>query len=466
MLYGPNTNVGSNSVIFMLEAQAHYIVRALKHMRRRRQVVHRGAARRRWPTSSPRSTAGCRARCGLTRCSNYFRAANGRVVTQWPRSARDFWGMTRRFRAARLHVRAAAAARPTSRSTRPGVGEAVRTAALRSPTACDPALRHFAEARTDLSPGVAWRRAGLAEPAARRDAAMTVDTAGVEIERREVRVEAGRVMTVRIYRGGPSPAPAVIYCHGGAFVLGNLDTDHRQCVEFARRAQCTVVSVDYRLAPEHPYPAGFDDALAVLEWVAAEADGARHRRRAAGGRGQQRRGSAGGRAGSARRRRVGAAGCFPDAASAGARRPADPVEGGVHHHSGVRRTCRGADVAALLAGEHRCPPRPCPRARGRVGRAASGIDHLLGTRPAARRSHRLRAATDVGRRAPPNCTSSPAPATDSTRWSRNGRPARQLFAIQGAALRRALHCDAALRQRRTRRAPGRSPRGRCRCWPG
>ena len=43
MLYGPNTNVGSNSVIFMLEAQARYIVRALKHMRRRRQVLHRGA---------------------------------------------------------------------------------------------------------------------------------------------------------------------------------------------------------------------------------------------------------------------------------------------------------------------------------------------------------------------------------------------------------------------------------------
>jgi acetyl esterase/lipase len=60
----------------------------------------------------------------------------------------------------------------------------------------------------------------------------------------------------------------VIYCHSGAFVLGNLDTDHRQCVEFARRGWCTVVSVDYRLAPEHPCPAAFDDALAVMNWVA------------------------------------------------------------------------------------------------------------------------------------------------------------------------------------------------------
>ncbi len=98
MLYGPNTNVGSNSVIFMLEAQAHYIVRALKHMRRRNKnyievrsdVVARFLAK---------VDVWMQTTVWLTRCSNYFRAANGRVVTQWPRSARDFWGLTRWFRA-------------------------------------------------------------------------------------------------------------------------------------------------------------------------------------------------------------------------------------------------------------------------------------------------------------------------------------------------------------------------------
>jgi cyclohexanone monooxygenase len=99
MLYGPNTNVGSNSVIFMLEAQARYIVRALKYMRRKRK-----------PYVSVRTTTmtdflskideWMEGTVWLTRCSNYFRAANGRVVTQWPRSARAFWGMTRRFRPA------------------------------------------------------------------------------------------------------------------------------------------------------------------------------------------------------------------------------------------------------------------------------------------------------------------------------------------------------------------------------
>ncbi|WP_240761094.1 alpha/beta hydrolase [Mycolicibacterium sp. CR10] len=134
----------------------------------------------------------------------------------------------------------------------------------------DPALRHLAAARTDLSPAVLGAvRDSLNQR--RADTAMAVETVGVEIEQRDVAVDADRAVTVRIYRGGPAPSPAVIYCHGGAFVLGNLDTDHRQCVEFARRGRCTVISVDYRLAPEHPFPAAMDDALAVLHWAAASA---------------------------------------------------------------------------------------------------------------------------------------------------------------------------------------------------
>ena len=102
MLYGPNTNVGSNSVIFMLEAQARYIVRALKYMRRKNKSLHRACARAladfvakidRWMVGT----------VWTTQCSNYFRAANGRVVTQWPRSARSFWEMTPQVQAGRFH---------------------------------------------------------------------------------------------------------------------------------------------------------------------------------------------------------------------------------------------------------------------------------------------------------------------------------------------------------------------------
>jgi cyclohexanone monooxygenase len=99
MLYGPNTNVGSNSVIFMLEAQARYIVRALKYMRRKRKsyVALRPEAMAAFTAKIDQWMEGT---VWTTRCSNYFRAANGRVVTQWPRSARSFWTMTRWFKAA------------------------------------------------------------------------------------------------------------------------------------------------------------------------------------------------------------------------------------------------------------------------------------------------------------------------------------------------------------------------------
>jgi acetyl esterase len=126
----------------------------------------------------------------------------------------------------------------------------------------DPALRPFAGARTDLSGSVL----GVVRDSLNQRRAESVrgaNTVGVDIENREV-----QSIPVRIYRGGAAPAPALIYCHSGAFVLGNLDTDDRQCVEFARRGRCTVISVDYRLAPEDPYPAGLDDAAAVLAWVA------------------------------------------------------------------------------------------------------------------------------------------------------------------------------------------------------
>ncbi|MEO3757350.1 alpha/beta hydrolase [Mycobacterium sp. B14F4] len=129
----------------------------------------------------------------------------------------------------------------------------------------DPALRHLADARTDLSSNLLGVvRDSLNQR--RAETARHVSTVGIEFENRD----AGSI-PVRIYRSGAPPSPTVIYCHAGAFVLGNLDTDHLQCIELARRAACTVISVDYRLAPEHPYPAAADDALSVLRWAVTSA---------------------------------------------------------------------------------------------------------------------------------------------------------------------------------------------------
>ncbi|MGV0046871.1 alpha/beta hydrolase fold domain-containing protein [Mycobacterium colombiense] len=134
----------------------------------------------------------------------------------------------------------------------------------------DPALREVATTRTEFSlAAIQLTRQPFNER--RRLTAERTDAQGVRIAGDRVPTRSGGV-DVRIYRGGPQgPAPAVVFCHAGGFALGNLDTDHVQCVQLARRGRCTVVSVDYRLAPEHPYPAALDDAVAVLAWVAANA---------------------------------------------------------------------------------------------------------------------------------------------------------------------------------------------------
>ena len=74
---------------------------------------------------------------------------------------------------------------------------------------------------------------------------------------------------VRVYRrvGVQGQAPAVIYFHGGGFVTGDLDTEHPRCLEMCRETSATVVSVDYRLAPEHPFPAALDDCDLVFDWA-------------------------------------------------------------------------------------------------------------------------------------------------------------------------------------------------------
>ncbi len=62
--------------------------------------------------------------------------------------------------------------------------------------------------------------------------------------------------------------PLIVYFHGGGWVIGDLDTHQPFCQELCRRSGCTVVSVDYRLAPEHPFPAAHNDCLFSTNWIA------------------------------------------------------------------------------------------------------------------------------------------------------------------------------------------------------
>jgi acetyl esterase len=80
--------------------------------------------------------------------------------------------------------------------------------------------------------------------------------------------------SLRVRRYQPSritAGPVVVYLHGGGFVVGGVDSHHGVCLEICAAAAATVVAVSYRLAPEHPWPAPFDDCRAVVEAEAARA---------------------------------------------------------------------------------------------------------------------------------------------------------------------------------------------------
>ena len=78
---------------------------------------------------------------------------------------------------------------------------------------------------------------------------------------------------LRVYRpASPHPGAGVLYLHGGGFCLGSVDSEHGGAVQIALALDVVVVSVDYRLAPEHPYPAGLDDCYAGLLYLSTLAD--------------------------------------------------------------------------------------------------------------------------------------------------------------------------------------------------
>ena len=80
-------------------------------------------------------------------------------------------------------------------------------------------------------------------------------------------------ITVRVYRPAPgAPLPALMFFHGGGFVLCDLDSHDRECRALANASGAVVIAVDYRRAPEHPFPAAAEDAYAATTYVAGHAD--------------------------------------------------------------------------------------------------------------------------------------------------------------------------------------------------
>lgn len=96
----------------------------------------------------------------------------------------------------------------------------------------------------------------------------------VEIaERRDVTIECEDAsIQARLYHPAPGLAlPLTVFFHGGGWVHGTLETHDRLAAGLASEAKCAVLSIDYRLAPEHPFPAAYNDALSAIEWAKAQA---------------------------------------------------------------------------------------------------------------------------------------------------------------------------------------------------
>jgi acetyl esterase len=97
--------------------------------------------------------------------------------------------------------------------------------------------------------------------------------AGPVHERRDALIDLpGRQVPVRIYRPSAHDGlPVLVFFHGGGWVIGSLDAYDQMCSEIALGGGCIVVSIDYRLAPEHPFPAPLEDAYLATAWVARRA---------------------------------------------------------------------------------------------------------------------------------------------------------------------------------------------------
>lgn len=96
---------------------------------------------------------------------------------------------------------------------------------------------------------------------------------GVGVERKEIPGPGGKLQA-RLYEaiGAPRPSPLMLYFHQGGCVIGDLDTCDTFCSLLAERGGCRVLSVDYRLAPEHKFPAAPEDAVAAYRWARDHAE--------------------------------------------------------------------------------------------------------------------------------------------------------------------------------------------------
>ena len=138
----------------------------------------------------------------------------------------------------------------------------------------DPALAGFlAQAAAEGQPPLETLPLAIARESYRAlDAALGLPAPEIAAVSAHTAAGPGGALALRVYAPAtPGPWPVLLFVHGGGFVIGDLDSHDRICRTLCHHARMLVVAVDYRLAPEHPFPAAPDDVEAALRWVAEHA---------------------------------------------------------------------------------------------------------------------------------------------------------------------------------------------------
>ena len=310
LLSGPNTGLGHSSVVLMVEAQIEHVVGALEYARQTGTAVLEPTAdaQAAFVAEVDRRAEGTVWTSGG--CESWYLDAAGRNTAIWPGSAPSFRRRVAPFDPAEYGLEGAAVegnGRGAVSSSRPPAPSATRGLESREadePSALDRVRGAAARALGALPEPVQLRLAGGPDvvEGARLDPALALVLAANDRPeaapvvrsdprrararlRREILSVAGRPTPVGAVRdlevggaAGPlgarlyTPAaagrpPLTVFFHGGGFVEGDLDTHDEPCRLLCAHAGHAVLSVAYRLAPEHPFPAAADDVVAAFEWA-------------------------------------------------------------------------------------------------------------------------------------------------------------------------------------------------------
>ncbi|MFC7474462.1 alpha/beta hydrolase [Dankookia sp. GCM10030260] len=136
----------------------------------------------------------------------------------------------------------------------------------------DPQIQALLDAGRHLPRTESLTPAAARAQYAARVAVMAPPAKVARVEEREIAGPDGAPLKLRVYTPpGQGPFPLLVFYHGSGFVLCSLDTHDGICRNLSAGAGCVVVSVDYRLAPEHRFPAGLEDCLSATRWCAENA---------------------------------------------------------------------------------------------------------------------------------------------------------------------------------------------------